>query len=99
MKLTTPVPYGSSARQLPNATKGCRKVVIMLLTISFVLCLTVQATAEYKLADGFLLRGEYRRDWSNRPFFLTEKPRVLKKEQNTATVGSVWSLGQKQGTW
>lgn len=56
-------------------------------------------TAEYKLADGFLLRGEYRRDWSNQPFFLTEQPGVLKKEQNTATLGLVWWLGRKQGTW
>ena len=56
-------------------------------------------TAEYKLADGFLLRGEYRRDWSNQPFFLTEQPGVLKKEQNTATLGLVWWLGRKQGAW
>jgi len=56
-------------------------------------------TAEYKLADGFLLRGEYRRDWSNQPFFLTEQTGLLKKEQNTATLGLVWWLGQKQGTW
>lgn len=44
MKLTTPEPYGSSPRQLPNTTKGRHKVVIMLLTISFVLCLTVRGT-------------------------------------------------------
>jgi hypothetical protein len=29
-----------------NTTTGCRKVVIMLVTISFVLCLTVQGTAQ-----------------------------------------------------
>lgn len=56
-------------------------------------------TAEYKLADGFLIRGEYRRDWSNQPFFLTEQPGFLKKEQNTATLGVIWWLGQKQGSW
>lgn len=56
-------------------------------------------TAEYKLADGFLVRGEYRRDWSNQPFFLREKPGLLKKEQNTATVGLIWWFGQKQGGW
>ena len=56
-------------------------------------------TAEYKLADGFLVRGEYRRDWSNQPFFLTEQPGVLKTEQNTATLGLVWWFGRKQGTW
>jgi hypothetical protein len=56
-------------------------------------------TAEYKFADGFLGRAEYRRDYSNRPFFLTREPNVLKKEQGTATLGLVWWFGRKQGTW
>lgn len=56
-------------------------------------------TYEYKLADGFLARFEWRRDFSNQPFFLTETPGQLKKEQNTATVGLVWWWGQKQGSW
>ena len=56
-------------------------------------------TAEYKFADGFLGRAEYRRDFSSVPFFLTEQPGVLKKEQNTATVGLVFWIGRKQGTW
>ncbi len=57
------------------------------------------ATAEYKFADGFLLRGEYRRDWSNQPYFLTNDLNILKKEQNTATLGFVWWFGRKQGAW
>lgn len=56
-------------------------------------------TAEYKFGDGFLLRGEYRRDYSNLPFFLTDLPGVLKKEQNTATLGLVWWWGRKKGPW
>lgn len=56
-------------------------------------------TAEYKFAEGFLGRVEYRRDFSNQPFFLTERPGVLKKEQNTATLGLVWWFGRKEGTW
>ena len=56
-------------------------------------------TYEYKLAEGFLMRSEWRRDFSNQPYFLTEIPGVLKKEQNTATVGLVWWLGRKQGSW
>lgn len=56
-------------------------------------------TAEYKLADGFLMRGEYRRDYSNQPFFLTERTGFLKKEQSTATLGLVWWFGRKQGSW
>jgi len=56
-------------------------------------------TAEYKFADGFLGRVEYRRDFSNRPFFLSEQPGVLKPEQNTATVGLIWWFGRKTGAW
>jgi hypothetical protein len=56
-------------------------------------------TAEYKFGEGFLLRGEYRRDYSNLPFFLTDLPDVLKKEQNTATLGLVWWWGRKKGAW
>lgn len=56
-------------------------------------------TGEYKFADGFLARAEWRRDFSNQPFFLTAVPGVLKKEQNTATLGLVWWFGRKQGSW
>jgi hypothetical protein len=56
-------------------------------------------TAECKFGEGFLLRGEYRRDYSNLPFFLTDLPDVLKKEQNTATLGLVWWWGRKKGGW
>ncbi|MGZ4875252.1 MAG: outer membrane beta-barrel protein [Candidatus Angelobacter sp.] len=57
------------------------------------------ATTEYKFADGFLARREWRRDFSNQPFFLTSVPGQLKKEQNTATLGLIWWFGQKQGSW
>jgi len=56
-------------------------------------------TAEYKVAEGFLMRGEYRRDFSNQPSFFTSAAGRLKKEQNTATVGLVWWMGRKQGPW
>jgi len=56
-------------------------------------------TYEYKFAEGFLMRTEWRRDFSNVPFFRTDAPRILKKEQNTATVGLVWWFGRKQGPW
>jgi Putative beta-barrel porin-2, OmpL-like. bbp2 len=55
-------------------------------------------TADYKLPDGFLMRGEWRRDFSNQPFFLTDAPGALKKDQNTATLGLVWWFG-KEGSW
>ncbi len=55
-------------------------------------------TADYKLAEGLLMRGEWRRDFSNQPFFLTNVPGALKKEQNTATLGLIWWFG-KEGGW
>ncbi len=57
------------------------------------------ATVEYKFADGFLVRGELRRDWSNQAFFTTGRPGDLRAYQNTALVGLVWWFGNKQGAW
>jgi hypothetical protein len=56
-------------------------------------------TTEYRFANGFLARGEWRRDFSNQPYFLTDVLGILKKEQNTATLGLVWWTGGKQGAW
>jgi hypothetical protein len=56
-------------------------------------------TYEYKFGEGFLTRLEYRRDWSNVPFYLTNKPGVLSPNQPTLTVGMVWWYGGKQGAW
>ena len=59
----------------------------------------VTFTAEYKPADGFALRGEVRRDWSNQSFFTGPTPGDLRRQQNTALVGLVWWFGNKTGTW
>jgi Putative beta-barrel porin-2, OmpL-like. bbp2 len=56
-------------------------------------------TYDYKFGEGFLARVEYRRDWSNVPFFLTNKPGVLTPRQPTLTLGMVWWTGGKQGPW
>ncbi|MFN7995999.1 MAG: porin [Bryobacteraceae bacterium] len=56
-------------------------------------------TATYQLIDGFQVRLEGRRDFSNRRFFLTDLPGVLKKDQNTATVGLIWWFGGKRESW
>jgi hypothetical protein len=56
-------------------------------------------TFDYKFGEGFLARTEFRRDWSNVPFFLTNKPGVLSKDQPTFTIGVVWWAGGKQGVW
>jgi hypothetical protein len=56
-------------------------------------------TGEYKFADGFLIRLEWRRDLSNHPFFYTDTLGLLSNHQTTATVGLVWWFGPKQGAW
>ncbi len=57
------------------------------------------ATFDYKLSEGFLMRYEWRRDFSNQPSFFTAKNGVLSKEQQTASVGVVWWVGRKEGAW
>ena len=56
-------------------------------------------TLDYRLADGFLMRYEWRRDFSNQPSFLTATQGVFSKDQNTATLGLVWWWGRKEGAW
>jgi hypothetical protein len=57
-------------------------------------------TAEWKFAEGFLVRGEFRRDWSDTPFFTgTNGSDDLREGQNTALIGLVWWVGTKTGTW
>lgn len=56
-------------------------------------------TFDYRLTSGFLMRYEWRRDFSNQPSFLTNAQGILSKEQNTATVGLIWWWGQKEGVW
>lgn len=56
-------------------------------------------TFDYRVADGLLMRYEWRRDFSNQPTFLSDVQGVLKKDQNTATLGLVWWWGRKEGSW
>src|SRR5580765_446375 len=56
-------------------------------------------TYEHRVADGFLMRGEWRRDFSNVPFFLTSDAGVLKNDQQTATFGVIWWWGTRRGIW
>ena len=56
-------------------------------------------TATYQPADGVQMRLEWRRDFSNRPFFLTDTEGVLKRDQNTATLGMIWWFGGKRDSW
>jgi len=56
-------------------------------------------TFDYRVADGLLMRYEWRRDYSNQPTFLTDVQGVLKKDQSTATLGLIWWWGRKEGSW
>jgi hypothetical protein len=56
-------------------------------------------TLEHKFGEGFIVKEEWRRDWSNQPYFLTDQLGVLAKHQTTATIGLVWWFGPKQGAW
>ena len=56
-------------------------------------------TFDYKLREGFLMRYEWRRDFSNQPSFLSSTQGLLSKEQTTATLGLIWWWGGKEGAW
>jgi hypothetical protein len=56
-------------------------------------------TLGYRFADGFQVMGEWRRDFSNQPYFYTSVLNILKRDQNTATMGFLWWFGGKQGAW
>jgi hypothetical protein len=45
------------------------------------------------------MRGEWRRDFSNMPFFLTRDVGVFKTDQQRATLGVIWWWGTKRGAW
>ena len=57
------------------------------------------ATFEHQFEPGFLLRAEYRRDFSNQHYFVTSTQGVLNTAQGTATLGLVYWWGTKQGAW
>jgi hypothetical protein len=56
-------------------------------------------TLDHLFAPGFLARAEFRRDFSNQPFFLTDTGGALVHAQSTATLGLVYWWGTKQGSW
>jgi hypothetical protein len=56
-------------------------------------------TTDYKVAEGLLIRLEWRRDFSNHPYFLTDTLNLLSKHQTTATMGVVWWFGKKTSAW
>ena len=57
------------------------------------------ATYRYNVADNFAVFVEYRRDWSNIPYFVTNNPAAPATHQDTLGTGVVWWYGGKQGAW
>lgn len=57
------------------------------------------ATMQYRFSRGFAAYMEYRRDWSNRRFFLTSTSGLLSGHQSTAALGLVWWYGGDQNSW
>lgn len=56
-------------------------------------------TADHTFGNGFLASAEYRRDFSNQRFFLSDTAGVLQRAQTTATLGLVYWWGTKQSSW
>jgi len=56
-------------------------------------------TYDFRVNDGFLVRTEWRRDGSNKPFFFGQTVDERKTSQTTATLGLIWWWGTKQGVW
>ena len=56
----------------------------------------VTLTGEYKMVEGLLGRLEYRRDWSNQPFFDRGLNPASRKNQDTITLGFLAYFGPKR---
>jgi hypothetical protein len=56
-------------------------------------------TIEQRVAEGFLVRQEWRMDFSNQPYFYTSQLGILKRQQNTAGIGVIWWIGPKKSPW
>ena len=56
-------------------------------------------TADYELTDGFKVFLEWRRDFTNQPYFHTATVDQLAPQQTTAGFGLVWWFGQMHGAW
>lgn len=59
----------------------------------------VTLIADRTFSNHVLARAEYRRDFSNQRFFLSDTPGSLLHAQTTATLGLVVWWGTKQGAW
>ncbi|MCS7027104.1 MAG: porin [Bryobacteraceae bacterium] len=53
-------------------------------------------TSEFKMKEGFLMRAEFRRDWSNQPYFDRGNEPGSAKSQTTLLVGFIAYFGPKR---
>jgi hypothetical protein len=53
-------------------------------------------TADFKMQEGFLFRTEYRRDWSDKPFFDRGNELASSKSQSTVLAGFIVYFGPKR---
>jgi hypothetical protein len=53
----------------------------------------ITLTSEYKWVEGLLARLEYRRDWSDQPFFDRGAGTAVSKNQDTITLGVIAFFG------
>ena len=59
----------------------------------------VTLTMERKIADGFAIRTECRRDWSNQLLFTAHDVAKSRNHQATLLAGVLWWFGNKSGAW
>ena len=52
-------------------------------------------TGDYRVASDFLLRAEYRRDWSNQPFFAERDPQTLQRQQTTVLGSLIYTFSSR----
>lgn len=57
------------------------------------------STIGFRPSEGFEARVEYRRDFSNVPFFVHGDSGSSRRNQQTFTLGLLWWLGGKAGNW
>jgi hypothetical protein len=57
------------------------------------------STLGLRPTEGFETRFEYRRDFSNVPFFFRRTPGAVSTHQDTFTLGLLWWFGGKSGSW
>ena len=53
-------------------------------------------TGEYKLRPTLITRFEFRRDWSNQPFFPKSDPTLFARSQSTVLAGLIWTFGTRE---